>query len=852
MSASDIAIVTLSETDTLTGRNPHGNTPRIPPVQYSFGIEDTKAKGEGYKREEDRSLDSNVPHLYEHIRQTRAVDPHSPQGSVSDYGDLEPQLGYLKPSLSNMQSSTSVTSQNTQIPLNSHHGLKRQDSKQVRSPGISGLLGWRRGSPNSPISPTTAFSDSRSVSPISTSPRPSPLVTMHQSQSTDAVPPPPPTTDGQNDFFIQSDASYHSSRPAHDGQYNFNYIDELLRELHDVSTELAASIRREIELEDEVDRFKTEMPTGAIEMTRRTSDYYSDSGTSTGKMPLADTETKLEALEKMRRKSEQEKAQLRLEMSQKAREDLNQIRTLEMHVQSMGAQLNSRGGGSLEATLEDTKRRLNEERQLKENYEDLLMGMKQEIESHRNERDNLRDEVVPQLRARVQGLEAQASSMQQENQSLRNENHNLANARRLQLDLQQTNHRFRSIAEEDEQGSPRSPVGLARSNSLARSKSTRRLSNSQARGKDGTTPTDNPSDSWKDLEDQRDALHRTLKALILRQDYMTKIHEKKVSALAVERDTALLEARRRAEFRFETQHLRGEVNYLKRRADDAMEQKWQCEKGLSGLKMDLDRAQQETSSLRDLLRDNDRAPVDGQASGDSDIALHSAYSNLRSVHADLIRKLHSPANTNNPRTTSLLQSVSARMQALSRQIEDQLATNAALRSRLAGAVERGVNEQHESAKKITDLEMTLQAAEVRTAVATNDSEGAVSKQEDHIRNMRESARDQSRRGVTRPALSLPGGEGGIGLGLSPRLSMLPSPRKPLFAAKSPKLVNTSSGKGVSLAEASCIEVLEMRVGELEKAGVSADREMQSIVEKMNRAQVEVVKLQAERYSTSAD
>src|SRR5690606_35572150 len=61
-------------------------------------------------------------------------------------------------------------------------------------------------------------------------------------------------------------------------------------------------------------------------------------------------------------------------------------------------------------------------------------------EDHRNERDNLRDEVVPQLQARVEVLEAEATElqkltyehtkMQQELMNLRNENAMLASTHR--------------------------------------------------------------------------------------------------------------------------------------------------------------------------------------------------------------------------------------------------------------------------------------------------------------------------------------------------------------------------------------------------------------------------------------
>src|SRR5690606_25942815 len=62
-------------------------------------------------------------------------------------------------------------------------------------------------------------------------------------------------------------------------------------------------------------------------------------------------------------------------------------------------------------------------------FEDLVTAIKDELTGYRNERDNLRDEIVPQLRARVEGLEAElaesqknpydATKMQQEIDDLR-------------------------------------------------------------------------------------------------------------------------------------------------------------------------------------------------------------------------------------------------------------------------------------------------------------------------------------------------------------------------------------------------------------------------------------------------
>lgn len=108
-------------------------------------------------------------------------------------------------------------------------------------------------------------------------------------------------------------------------------IEEMEEELREISVELASSIRREMELEDQVDRLQTEGP-GALERDRRTSDYYSDSGTSSVREPEAGAGA---GVDKLKRQSEQEKAQWRLDLSQKLQEERGRRRALEDHIRSL-------------------------------------------------------------------------------------------------------------------------------------------------------------------------------------------------------------------------------------------------------------------------------------------------------------------------------------------------------------------------------------------------------------------------------------------------------------------------------------------------------------------------------------
>ena len=624
-----------------------------------------------------------------------------------------------------------------------------------------------------------------------------------------------------DDHYFGSEVDYSSPRSASPMPYGTQgtttNVTELLKELQEVSAELAGSIRREMELEDEIDRFKTDMPNETTGLSRRTSDYYSDSGASSAKIPPADTGLKLEGLERMRRKAEQEKAQLRVDMAQKVQEDLNQRRALEMHVQSLEEQLQKASSAhEIEAQLDNARRQLADEKEFKANFEDLLAGMRQEIESMRNERDNLRDDVVPKLTQDSSTLSYENSRLQQEIQNLKNENSTLQNARKLQ---------FRPIAEEGAEILT-SPTGLSRSNSLARSKSTRGRSGSLiGTNKEQVSPEALP-ERLKDIEEQRDALHRTLKSLLLRQEQLTQTYQKRVRALETERDKALQGLPRRAAFHVEVQSLRTEINQLRQRADEALEQKFSCEKGLSGLKMDLDRAQQETSSLRELLQEHEiTVPTDlsSSASTDSGDSLDRAYADLKRTHADSIA-----AGQEIP--------AEARMHALSVQVSAQQASNRELHARLAEAIERGEQEQEASAAKINDLQSALRSSEERVMTAQSASEDAVSAHEEYAHDVKSALSEQSRRGV-----------------VSLNKHAVPDASRPtgaltrLFSGHAtPRLDRTTSGKGVSAAEASRTEALEKRVKELEEAATSAEAEMQEVVERMNNAQIEVADLQTQR------
>jgi chromosome segregation ATPase len=693
------------------------------------------------------------------------------------------------------------------------------------------------------------------------------------------------------------------------------HVEELERELRALSSELAASIQREMELEDEVDRWKAESGPAGMD-NRRTSDYYSDSGTSSVRFPISDPESKLEELEAQRRRAEQERAQLKVSMAERLQEELRRRRDLEEQVQQLEDQVSdkSRAGSvvqeprvkELATSLEDAKRRLAEERQVKENFEDLLTAMREELEKYRNEADNLREEVVPQLKARLEVMETEAADterlvyestrMQQEIQQLRTENQAIVKARRQSQDAAPQQPRFMAIAEEADIAQPMLPrVGLTRSNSLARSAiNSKRGSLSRSNSVKDRSGEMSPRESSlttnpvKDLEEQRDALHKALKHLLQRQELQQKDFQRRIKELESERDDALNLTPRRTAFHKEVTTLRQEVNSLRRRADDALEQKWQCEKGLGGLRMDLDRAQQETGSLRDLLKEHDITIPEIQINSEP-MSLDKAYQELQTTHALSLARIHQletsdgdslgAAGAEAERTLDLLkQSISdaeaerdfaqkeaeqyrkqardlqrseidhlskeqklsselfaaaTRMDELSERIQQQLVANSALRTRLTEAITRGEQEQRKSTEQIIELERRLKSAEDKVVIAQQSSEDAIAQHETEVQALKESHSSHLRRvksGLLSPAA------------FSPKL-----PSSPLFALRSPRLEMTTTGPAMTIAEATKTDSLEKRVEELEKALRDADREMEEVVSRMNMAQIEVADLQFERY-----
>ncbi|KAF2970198.1 hypothetical protein GQX73_g3371 [Xylaria multiplex] len=682
-------------------------------------------------------------------------------------------------------------------------------------------------------------------------------------------------------------------------------IDEMEDELKAISAELAASIRREIDLEDLVDRLQAEKENPVATGNKRTSDYFSDSGYSSAK--FSEYDQSREEIEKIQRRSEQEKAQLRLELTTKLQDERlkrqkmdEQIRDLSTKASQIDlATVDGADAGDrlkeLETTCETLRRKLSEERQVKDNFEDLLSALKGELRDASNERDNLRDEIVPQLRARVEGLETQASElekmtyestkMQQELHSLRSENTNL---KQVQMD---------SISEEG--GTTSAP--LSRSNSVGGSRSSFRLQRPpsgifRSKTVKSSESRDQLSERLKDVEEQRDALHRALKNLLERQEHQNRENQKKIRVLEIERDRLMTSSPQKAGFQREIGNLRAEITVLRRRAEEALDQKWQVEKGLAGLKMDLDKAEQEVAYLRKLLEEKDILipPAFARLSSSSDQfaapvtseSLMAAYHDLQKAHVDSVQRIKSleTGAMSDERTQSALQKLekalsaavserdlaqhevesykeqlaslkvgeqayiesekaladelqesARRVEELAIQVQQQLSTNQQLRTRIADTIARGDASQKANAERITTMQAHLRSLEEKLEAAQAASEERVARHEEDTSALKENQNIQLTR--LRDGLR------------SPRTFPAKSPLSPLFTAPgalSPRLSITRSGPAMNVSEETQIDNLKARVAELENALMDADVEMQQVVGRMNTAQIEVLQLQEER------
>ena len=722
-------------------------------------------------------------------------------------------------------------------------------SRIPKSPTATSRLGnffnWK--SPNnksdSESSPTTTFSD-RSLSPL-----PSPgLVKTVQMEG--AISPARLTPSGLEVRKGDLGAAAYFDNPQTplllgDDATNA-HVRELERELAYVSQELAGSIRREMELEDEMDRIRAEFTnTHPHDPSRRGSDYFSDSGASSTRFPISDVDGKIELLEKQLRKVEQHKANLQAETASRVQTELSRRRDLEELVRDLEDQVQQHAHGDgnrgslegrleeLESSLDETRRRLGQERQAKDNFEDLYTATKEAAEKYRDEADNLRDEVVPQLKARVEGLEADAARMQQELYSLRDH----------------SNSRMENITE-DGGNSSGGRFSLGRSASLARSGSRRggSISKDGGRQRSGSMSGTHP-EAVKEIEDQRDALHKALKLLINRHEKQQREHTRAIKNLTNAKDKAESIRPGNTTYQREVTFLKEEVTMLRKRTEDALEQKWQYEKGLSGLKMDLDRAEQETRGLRVLLQGNGDHRLNGEGADDMDERITLSISNAE-TERDQARAI---ADDYRQRATSAPEGPSSqkfldcakRMDDLANQLDAQVQSNQQFRERLSVAVAKGEQEQKESTRKIQEMQKRLAGMEDSVLAAQQHSETALMNHDAEMRRIEDATSPR----LQRLTIHIPEPGKLHSPGLSPLFRS--SPRR--SASGSGNRSGGGSGSNnikklsqTSLLEMSKTQILERKVKELEGLLREAEEDIQTVVTRVTRSQMDVAQLQTER------
>lgn len=452
---------------------------------------------------------------------------------------------------------------------------------------------------------------------------------------------------------------------------------------------------------------------------------------------------------------------------------------------------------------------------MKDNFEDLLTAVRVELEQLRNERDHMRDVIVPQSQQLqlvgepehhdVDDLIGEIAALKVENASL----------------AQLHGGKFASL-------------GLSRSRSNSKSNGlmgTGPLSRSNSSARPDRESRESLVEKVKDAEEQRDALHQTLQGLLFRYTYQERQHGKRMKILELELEHAE-QLGPQSGFRYgrEVNGLRREIGLLRQRAEDALDQKWQCEKGLSGLKMDLDRAEQQTAFLRMLLQEHDIAVPDELGTKHEGLAeVQATSTSLQTAYEQLQAEMeHTEATVpHSPEEKEM----ASRTETLASHVRQQLQTNGSLRGRLANAIGQGEKEQQLSAVRISQLQNRLRELEERLVAAQQQSEEEMAKHEEEITRIKENHRAQLLR---------------LNNGSKSPVMLSPRPPNSPFGARSPRLDKTTSGDGIPLDEAVQRENLEKRVKELEKALRDADFEMEEVISRMNRAQIDVAELQSDR------
>jgi hypothetical protein len=195
---------------------------------------------------------------------------------------------------------------------------------------ISNFFGWKANTASSPIAETspTTISDRSSITGSPNGTHGTSLSSFQPTKPILAAIDVPRANAPSHGILSNGSFPQAPPTPAY-------HLDELEEELKDLSEELAASIRREMELEDQLERLQLEGP-NALEKDKRTSDYYSDSGTSARDQDPTERE---DEERKLKRRSEQEKVQLKVNVSQRVQEERAKRKHLEDHIRNLEAHI---------------------------------------------------------------------------------------------------------------------------------------------------------------------------------------------------------------------------------------------------------------------------------------------------------------------------------------------------------------------------------------------------------------------------------------------------------------------------------------------------------------------------------
>jgi hypothetical protein len=231
-----------------------------------------------------------------------------------------------KPTPPHLAISSNAGSRNLSNDTNAITNIHKQLPKSPGTSKLGSFFGW--GGNTSPASSTTTFSDEKTFSPAGSPQKSYPKGTASSQRNLPGGIDVPRANAKFDSYFADAFKPLPPITPATTVQ-----VEEMEEELKTITAELATSIRREMELEDLVERLQSEAayPQGP---NKRTSDYFSDSGTSSVKYG-GETDARTDELDRLHRKTEREKAQIRLELTDKVRDERSRRKALEAQIRSL-------------------------------------------------------------------------------------------------------------------------------------------------------------------------------------------------------------------------------------------------------------------------------------------------------------------------------------------------------------------------------------------------------------------------------------------------------------------------------------------------------------------------------------